>query len=102
MPVPSQMFRSSPQLGPRFFNSSAEPFESSRNVSPISPPMAALTRSTTKDSYQSNHTAAPGKRDSDRSFGSLNSYYDYSSDSTHKRQDSEANTIGNKRWVIDD
>jgi hypothetical protein len=46
----------------------------------------------------------PGKRDSDRSFGSLNSYYDYSSgDSNHQRRDSETNTIGNaKRWVIDD
>jgi hypothetical protein len=108
VPVPSQMFRPGPQLGPRFFNSSAEPFESrpnSSNASPISPPMAALTRSTTKDSYQSAssaNTAIPSKRDSDRSFGSLNSYYDYSSEG-HRRQDSEANTIGNaKRWVIDD
>ncbi|KAF7340022.1 B-block-TFIIIC domain-containing protein [Mycena venus] len=108
VPVPSQMFRPSPQLGPRFFNSSAEPFESrpnSNSSSPISPPMAALTRSTTKDSYRSTssvNTAIPGKRDSDRSFGSLNSYYDYSSEG-HRRQDSEANTIGNaKRWVIDD
>jgi hypothetical protein len=67
--------------------------------------MAAMTRTTTKDSYQSSiGTAMPGKRDSDRSFGSLNSYYDYSSgDSNHQRRDSETNTIGNaKRWVIDD
>ncbi|KAJ7923081.1 hypothetical protein B0H13DRAFT_1981617 [Mycena leptocephala] len=108
VPVPSQMFKPSPQLGPRFFNSAAEPFESrpnSGNNSPISPPMAAMTRTTTKDSYQSSiGTAMPGKRDSDRSFGSLNSYYDYSSgDSNHQRRDSETNTIGNaKRWVIDD
>ncbi|KAJ7275458.1 hypothetical protein B0H12DRAFT_1207933 [Mycena haematopus] len=105
VPVPSQMFRPSPQLGPRFFNSSAEPFESrpnSSSSSPISPPMAALTRSTTKESYQSANTAMPHQRDSGGSLGSLNSYYEYSSDSNHRRQDSEANTIGNKRWVIDD
>jgi len=107
VPVPSQMFKPSPQLGPRFFNSSAEPFESrpnSNSSSPISPPMAALTRTSTKDSYQSAATAMPNKRDSGRSLGSLNSYYDYSSgDSNHQRRDSETNTIGNsKRWVIDD
>ncbi|KAJ6574679.1 hypothetical protein B0H19DRAFT_933287 [Mycena capillaripes] len=107
VPVPSQMFKPSPQLGPRFFNSSAEPFESrpnSSSSSPISPPMAALTRTSTKDSYQSAATAMPNKRDSGRSLGSLNSYYDYSSgDSNHQRRDSETNTIGNsKRWVIDD
>ncbi|KAJ7042664.1 hypothetical protein C8F04DRAFT_1076686 [Mycena alexandri] len=109
VPVPSQMFRPSPQLGPRFFNSSAEPFESrpnSNNNSPISPPMAALTRTSSKESYQSAATAMPNKRDSGRSLGSLNSYYDYSSDnSRHLRQDSASttNTIGNaKRWVIDD
>ncbi|KAJ7785881.1 hypothetical protein B0H16DRAFT_1670180 [Mycena metata] len=109
VPVPSQMFRPSPQLGPRFFNSSAEPFESrsnSSNNSPISPPMAALTRTSSKESYQSAATAMPNKRDSGRSLGSLNSYYDYSADnSRHTRQDSTStsNTIGNaKRWVIDD
>ncbi|KAJ6604213.1 hypothetical protein DFH09DRAFT_967420 [Mycena vulgaris] len=108
VPVPSQMFKPSPQLGPRFFNPSAEPFDShpnSNSSSPISQPMAALTRMSSKDSYQSAVTAMPTKRDSDRSFGSLNSYYDYSSgDSNHSRRDSEGNgsTIGNsKRWVIE-
>jgi hypothetical protein len=106
VPVPSQMFRPSPQLGPRFFNASAEPFESrpnSSSSSPIASPMAALTRSTTKESYQSAQSAMARQRDSGGSLGSLNSYYDYASDSAHRRQDSEANTIGgNKRWVIDD
>ncbi|KAJ7169468.1 hypothetical protein C8R46DRAFT_897285 [Mycena filopes] len=110
VPVPSQMFRPGPQLGPRFFNSSAEPFErrpnsnASNASSPISPPMAALTRTSSKESYQSAATAMPNKHDSGRSLGSLNSYYDYSSgDSQHMRRDSETNTIGNaKRWVIDD
>ncbi|KAJ7770883.1 hypothetical protein DFH07DRAFT_805539 [Mycena maculata] len=104
VPVPSQMFKPSPQLGPRFFNSSAEPFESrpnSNSSSPISPPMAALTRTPSNSSYQSGATAIPTKRDSGRSFGSLNSYYDYSSGSNHARQDSETNTIGSKRWVIE-
>ncbi|KAJ7693611.1 hypothetical protein B0H17DRAFT_1168805 [Mycena rosella] len=109
VPVPSQMFRPSPQLGPRFFNQSAEPFDSrsnSSNSSPISQPMAALTRTSSKDSYQSAATAMPNRRDSDRSFGSLNSYYDYSSgDSNHSRQDSETTgpTVGgnSKRWVIE-
>ncbi|KAJ7630524.1 hypothetical protein FB45DRAFT_793057 [Roridomyces roridus] len=108
VPVPSQMFKPGPRLGPRFFNSSAEPFESrpnSNGSSPISPPMAALTRTTTQSSYRSNMTPMPNKRDSDQSFGggSLNSYYDYSSgDSNHSRRDSESNTIGNsKRWVIE-
>jgi len=106
VPVPSQMFKPSPRLGPRFFNSSAEPFESrsnSNSSSPISAPLAALTRTSSNNSYQSGVTAMPNKRDSDRSFGSLNSYYDYSSgDSNHVRRDSETNTIGNsKRWVIE-
>jgi len=107
VPVPSQMFKPGPQLGPRFFNPSAEPFESrpnSNSSSPISPPMAALTRTSSNNSFQSAATAMPNKRDSDRSFGSsLNSYYDYSSgDSNHSRRDSESNTMGNsKRWVIE-
>jgi len=99
VPVPSQMFRPSPRLGPRFFNASAEPFESrpnSNTSSPISPPQAALTRQTTKESYQSAH---PNQRNSGGSLGSVNSYYDYPSDSNHRRQDSEAVS---KRWVIDD
>ncbi|KAJ7102343.1 hypothetical protein B0H15DRAFT_985164, partial [Mycena belliarum] len=107
VPVPSQMFRPSPQLGPRFFNASAEPFDSrpnSNQSSPISQPIAALTRTTSKESFQSAATALPNKRDSERSFGSLNSYYDYSSgDSNHSRRDSETNAVGNsKRWVIDE
>lgn len=112
VPVPSQMFRPAPQLGPRFFNSSAEPFESRPNSStssPIAPPMAALTRTSTAESYrskQSNVTAIPSKHDSGRSFGSLTSYYDYSAgDSNHARRDSETGPtmVGNaKRWVIDD
>ncbi|KAJ7124738.1 hypothetical protein C8R43DRAFT_1030586 [Mycena crocata] len=108
VPVPSQMFRPGPQLGPRFFNPSAEPFESrpnSNSSSPIAAPMAALTRTSSNNSFQSTATAMPNKRDSDRSFGSLNSYYDYSSgDSNHSRRDSESNstTMGNsKRWVIE-
>lgn len=65
--------------------------------------MAALTRTSSNNSYKSAATALPNKRDSDRSFGSLNSYYDYSSgDSSHARRDSESTTMGNsKRWVIE-
>nr|GAT43664.1 predicted protein [Mycena chlorophos] len=102
-------FRPSPQLGPRFFNSAAEPFESrtnSANSSPIAAPMAALTRTTTADSYQSSNGTRVPPRNSGQSFGSLNSYYDYSGgNSGHARQDSESQgttTIGTKRWVIDD
>jgi len=103
--------RPSPQLGPRFFNQSAEPFESrsgSAGSSPIVSPMAALTRTSSLESYRSNITAMPNKRDSGRSLGSLNSYYDYSAgDSNHARRDSEsqgttvAGSGSSKRWVID-
>ncbi|CAK5265266.1 unnamed protein product [Mycena citricolor] len=105
VPVPSQMFKPTAQLGPRFFNNGADPFESRRS-SPISPPAAALTRTLTRDSYEGSGNGMggiPTKRDSDGSFGSLDSYYDYSSgDSRHARRDSEGPTVGqSKRWVIE-
>ncbi|KAJ7293166.1 hypothetical protein C8J57DRAFT_1041078 [Mycena rebaudengoi] len=110
VPVPSQMFKQSPQMGPRFFNQNAEPFDArpnSSNTSPITPPMAALTRTSSSNSassYQSSNTALPNKRDSGRSLGSLNSYYDYSAgDSNHARRDSEGTPAQSmsKRWVIE-
>ncbi|KAF7320177.1 B-block-TFIIIC domain-containing protein [Mycena kentingensis (nom. inval.)] len=104
----SQFTKASPQLGPRFFNSSAVPFESRSNSassSPIAAPMAALTRTSTNDSYRSagtTMTALP-QHMRNNSQGSLQSYYDYSAgDSNHMRRDSESTTMGgNKRWVID-
>ncbi|KAF7306563.1 B-block-TFIIIC domain-containing protein [Mycena indigotica] len=104
---PGADFRPNPQLGPRFFNSAAEPFESPSNSagsSPIAAPLAAVTRSSTTDSYLTHTTPMP-QRNSDH--GSLNSYYDYSAgDSNHARRDSESHGTTaagtGKRWVIDD
>jgi hypothetical protein len=101
--------RPSPQLGPRFFNSSAEPFESRSNSassSPIAAPMAALTRTSTAESYRSQFTAIPSHVRKE-SQGSLTSYYDYSAgDSNRARSDSESHGTtmagSGKRWVIDD
>ncbi|KAJ7456580.1 hypothetical protein FB451DRAFT_1342099 [Mycena latifolia] len=75
VPVPSQMFRPSPQLGPRFFNPSAEPFDSrpnSNSSSPISQPLAALTRTssltrtTSKDSRRDSESSGPTMGNSKR------------------------------------
>lgn len=84
VPPPSQMFPSrGPRLGPRFFNPSAEPFESPRSGSPISSPSVALTRDSSLNSGHSD------------SFGTISSLYSYSHDTTGPE------SYNSKRWVIE-
>ncbi|KAG5651226.1 hypothetical protein H0H81_009421 [Sphagnurus paluster] len=87
---PSQMFTT---RGPRFFNTSAPPFETG---SPISPPPNAhtITRKVSDGSSHGGTVQRSDTRGSDKSFGSLNSYYTYGSRG-HSRSDSQ------KRWVIE-
>lgn len=97
VPPPSQMFPA--RLGPRFFNRSAEPFDTPSDKSPVSPPPAALMRNV---SGGSSHTTASVVRSDTRgstgSTGSVPSYYSYSrSDSGHSRNESQQP----KRWVIE-
>jgi hypothetical protein len=103
VPVPSEMFPSRPQMGPRFFRS-AEPFDS-RSVSPITVPSMTHTRS----SVASTETAVEGHspvmmrsntRASENSFHSIASYYQYSDDGQHNRSGSQ-HTMQGKRWVIE-
>lgn len=77
VPPPSQMFSASRgRLGPRFFNPSAEPFESPPEGLVISAPSPALTRESSSHSHSD-------------SFGTLHSYYSYSS------------SPGKQRWLIE-
>ncbi|KAG6919586.1 hypothetical protein DXG01_004250 [Tephrocybe rancida] len=81
-----------PAQGPRFFNSSAAPFEK------VTPPPNAHTIAR-KVSDGSSHSGSSGitrsdTRSSDKSLGSLASFYSYS-DKGHGRSDSQ------KRWVIE-
>jgi hypothetical protein len=94
VPPPSQMFAS---RGPRFFNRFAQPFETSR-PSPVTPPPNAYTivrKVSDGSSHSGGSVVRSDTRSSDKSFGSLASYYSYS-DKGHGRTDSQA-----KRWVIE-
>lgn len=90
VPLPSQMFAS---RGPRFFNRSAQPFETL--ASPVTPPPNAYTI-TRKVSDGSSHSGVTRSdtRSSDKSFGSIASYYSYSG---HSRN----NSTQKQRWVIE-
>lgn len=89
VPPPSQMFAT---RGPRFFNKLAQPFE----TAPVTvPPVAVtLTRKVSDGSLDSGHVKRSDTHSSQKSFGSLASYYSYS-DRGHTRSDSQ------KRWVIE-
>lgn len=89
VPPPSQMFAT---RGPRFFNKLAQPFE----TAPVTvPPVAVtLTRKVSDGSSDNGHVKRSDTRSSEKSFGSLASYYSYS-DRGHTRSDSQ------KRWVIE-
>lgn len=76
--LPSQMF-SAQQMGPRFYNPSAEPFEQPHVATP--PQAATLTRASSKASSNT---------------GSIHSYYSYSSHSHSDSVDSRG-----KRWLIE-
>jgi len=113
VPVPSQMF--APRLGPRFFNASAEPFEtpsnstrsssprSANSTSPVAPTMAPLTRIPTSDSSRSAGLVRSNTRSSEQSYGSIASYYDYSGEVNHSRSDSRGGSqnMQGKRWAIE-
>lgn len=108
VPPPSQMFASQPKLGPRFFDSSAEPFETPRNLSPVTMPPSALTRASSKassnDSFGS--ISRSNTRLSDQSVSGIASYYTYSSSDGHSPQGhsqspSQDMRMGGKRWVIE-
>ncbi|ESK98192.1 hypothetical protein Moror_309 [Moniliophthora roreri MCA 2997] len=98
VPVPSHMFPSRSSNGPRFFQRSAVPFESPRSGSPVTIPSQAMARS--NESYANHGGVTVARSDSNgsnKSFGSLASYYSYSD---HQRTDSSG-TVGKQRWVIE-
>jgi len=91
---PNHMFTS---RGPRFFNRFAQPFETPK-ISPVSPPPNAYTivrKVSDGSSLNSGNVRRSDTRSSDKSFGSLASFYSYS-DRGHSRADSQP-----KRWVIE-
>ncbi|KAG6885704.1 hypothetical protein C0993_010876 [Termitomyces sp. T159_Od127] len=96
IPTFAAAFRRGPELsrptisqGPRFFNNSSEPFESP-GTSPVTPPPNAYTiaRNSSNGSSYTNDYDNPvmrsNTRTSDKSFGSLASYY-YTCNDHHKR-----------------
>lgn len=89
VPPPSQMFTTQ---GPRFFNRLAQPFETAPIAVP--PTVVTLTRKVSDGSSENVHVKRSDTRASDKSFGSLTSYYSYG-DRGHARTDSQ------KRWVIE-
>lgn len=82
VPPPTQMFAQ--RLGPRFYNPSAEPFETPRNTPPTTAPPSELSAD-----------AQPRSP-----IGSIASYYSYSpTDSSFSRSDTSGQN--GKRWVIE-
>ncbi|KAF5374886.1 hypothetical protein D9758_000031 [Tetrapyrgos nigripes] len=98
VPPPSQMFPA--RMGPRFFRTTSEPFETPSNRSIVTVPSVAMTRTNSPDSTERTLNRSNSKS-SERSFGSLASYYSYGSN--HSRMDSSDthNTMQGKRWVIE-
>jgi len=90
VPPPSQMFAS--RMGPRFYNSSAEPFESPINT--VSPE-PALTRTSSRSSEQSSTVMQ-----SSENHGTIGSYYSYSPPENSYSPRNET-SIGGRRWVIE-
>jgi hypothetical protein len=95
VPPPGQMFTT---RGPRFFNRFAQPFETAK-TSPVTPPPNAYTilrKVSDGSSHSGGSVARSDTRSSEKSFGSLASYYHYGSDQSHSRNNSQQ-----KRWVIE-
>ncbi|KAK7468581.1 hypothetical protein VKT23_003085 [Stygiomarasmius scandens] len=113
VPPPSQMFPA--RMGPRFFRTSSEPFETPRNSSTVTVPSVAMTRSSSPTS-DAPYLDRSNSNSSAKSFGSLASYYAYGSNNGHSHTQSisrahsrggssdshgSANTMQGKRWVIE-
>lgn len=98
VPPPTQMFGT--RLGPRFFNSSAEPFETQSNASSLTAPSPVLTRVAQDEPFRGAPLMRRDTRESEKSFASQGSEY------SHYRSDSQTSGQGtirsmNKRWVIE-
>lgn len=98
VPPPRLMFPS--RLGPRFFNRSAQPFETPSSQSVVTVPPPAMTRAASFDS--SIDLGRSDTHSSGKSFGtSVDSYYyNLSLHGDHSRSDSSHNMLG-KRWEIE-
>ncbi|TFK36809.1 hypothetical protein BDQ12DRAFT_685918 [Crucibulum laeve] len=98
-PGPNEMFAA---RGPRFYNKSAEPFETSSQSpgsSIVAPPLA-VTRNLTDGLNQSAYVQRSSSHGSTKSSGSLGSYSVHSwSNTNHTRSDSQFSD--KKRWVIE-
>lgn len=98
VPPPSQMFPA--RMGPRFFRTSSEPFETPRNSSTVTIPSVAMTRTNSITSEKGLDRS--NSKSSDRSFGSLASYYSYGSNhSRMESTDTHGSTMQGKRWIIE-
>ncbi|THU91634.1 hypothetical protein K435DRAFT_840922 [Dendrothele bispora CBS 962.96] len=114
VPPPSQMFPA--RMGPRFFRTSSEPFETPRNSSTVTIPSVAMTRSSSPTS-DAPYLDRSNSKSSAKSFGTLASFYAYGSGESnsghshthslsraHSRgdsSDSHGSTMQGKRWVIE-
>ncbi|KAF9015474.1 hypothetical protein BDQ17DRAFT_1295304 [Cyathus striatus] len=85
--------------GPRFFNTSAEPFESSRDIS-ISPPPLALTRQLNDTTAQDSSLQRSSNHRHAESSSSYSSYLSYRQ-STGNGSPTNYQQIEKKRWVIE-
>lgn len=105
VPPPRQMFAKR-MMGPRFFNRSASPFETASDMSQVTAPQAALSRSATDGSntlVHGHHEVSVNRSATKASIGSFDSYYNYSSDSGHGHSDDSTHpmTGASRRWVIE-
>ncbi|KAK0506038.1 hypothetical protein EDD18DRAFT_1373163 [Armillaria luteobubalina] len=99
VPPPKLMFPS--VRGPRFFNRSAQPFETPSNQSVVAVPTPAVTRTASFDSGID--LGRSGSQSSGKSFGStVDSYYTHSLQGDYRfgREDSSRPVRG-RRWEIE-
>ncbi|KAK0456411.1 hypothetical protein EV421DRAFT_1752315 [Armillaria borealis] len=100
VPPPRLMFPS--VRGPRFFNRSAQPFETPSNQSVVTVPTLAVTRATSFDSGID--LGRSGSQSSGKSFGSsVDSYYTHSLQGDYPRfgREDSSRPVRGRRWEIE-
>ncbi len=88
--------------GPRFFNRSAQPFETPSNQSVVTVPTPAVTRAASFDSGID--LGRNGSQSSGKSFGSsVDSYYTHSLQGDYSRfgREDSSRPVRGRRWEIE-
>lgn len=86
-----------PKLGPRFYNQSAIPFETAADMRAPEPAYTVSRNTSSSGSHTLVHGYEVSRQVTKESVGSMESYYNYSSDGGHRRSPSE-DSHSRERW----